>query len=46
MLGDAFGHVGLAEDIPGDALNALIGAGDPGDFGLHVASFHFIAIFV
>ncbi len=26
-------HIGLAEDVPGDALHAFIGAGDAGDFG-------------
>ena len=35
MLGDVLRHIGLAEDVPGNSLNALVGASDAGDFGLH-----------
>src|SRR5215475_9046270 len=35
VLGAVLGYIGLAEDVPGDALDALIGAGDTGDFVLH-----------
>jgi hypothetical protein len=35
MRGDALGNIGLAEDVPGNSLDALIGPGDAGDFGFH-----------
>src|SRR5690242_13415291 len=35
VLRSALRHIDLAEDVPGDALNALIGAGEAGDFGDH-----------
>src|ERR1700743_85703 len=30
-----FRHIGLAEDVPANALDAFIGAGDAGDFVFH-----------
>src|ERR1041384_1490566 len=35
VLGAALRHVDLAEDVPGDALNAFIGAGDARDVARH-----------
>src|ERR1700738_3238912 len=35
MLGAAFRHIGLAEDIPGNSLHALVGPDDPGDLAFH-----------
>src|SRR5579871_1710461 len=35
VLRAALRHVDLAEDVPGDALNAFVGAGEAGDFGHH-----------
>src|ERR1700732_4035778 len=35
MLGAVFRHIGLAEDIPGNSLHALVGPGDPGDLAFH-----------
>ena len=35
MLANALRHIGLAKDAPGNSLDALVGAGDAGDFGLH-----------
>src|SRR4051812_11449152 len=35
MLAHALRHIGLAKDAPGNSLDALIGAGDAGDFDLH-----------
>ena len=34
MLGAGLRHIGLAEDVPGDALHALVGPGDAGDLVL------------
>jgi hypothetical protein len=40
VLGDALRYIGLAQNIPGYSLNALIGPGDAGYFGFHhVVSF-------
>ena len=35
VLGIALRHIGLAEDVPGNALDPLIGPRDAGDFALH-----------
>src|ERR1700733_6705923 len=35
MVGTAFRHIGLAEDIPGNSLHALVGPGDAGDLVFH-----------
>src|ERR1700731_4525979 len=35
MVGAVLRHIGLAEDIPGNSLHALIGAGDAGDLAFH-----------
>src|SRR6185437_12270082 len=35
VLGAAFRHISLTEDVPGNSLNAFIGPGDAGDFGDH-----------
>jgi len=37
MLGDLLGHVGLAEDLPDDAVNAGVGLGDACGQRLHGA---------
>src|ERR1700730_14291801 len=35
MVRAVFRHIGLAEDIPGNSLHALVGPGDPGDLAFH-----------
>src|ERR1700720_2211682 len=35
MVGAVLRHIGLAEDIPGNSLHALIGPGDAGYLALH-----------
>jgi hypothetical protein len=35
MFGAVLRHIGLAEDIPGNSLHALVGPGDAGYLGFH-----------
>src|SRR5205823_14521120 len=39
VLGIAFRHIDLTEDIPGNPLHAFVGPGDAGDLAFHAASF-------